>query len=183
MNELRFLFVCNVNCKLLLMLLSAELIFKDLPGVWCFHRRILNPRSKQLLGSVQGQATFQPQSQICRQYTFHETGLLKLPTQREVPVHREYYYKISEDKAYIEVFFDKALSRLFHTIRAPAEVSSGLWTTRDVHSCAPDLYHIKYEFTQHTNGSLPTIFSEFIIEYKVEGPNKDYISQTCFRRS
>lgn len=138
-------------------------VFRNLPGIWQFNRTILNH------GSVSGHAHFIPIQPFLLHYK--EQGVFTTQD-KEFQASREYsyYYEAKTDKISVSFIENGRPTYLFHELNFAAPHSA---MATGEHLCNQDMYYATYTFIDPNT---------FRINYRVEGPTKNYISDTLFRR-
>lgn len=136
-------------------------IFQQLKGVWRLER-FISPG-----GHMSGEATFAPISDI--EYHYTEQGILTLDHGDVIEdVKRSYIYKVKNET--IQIYYNDGPDQgelfqvlvFYNSNEAQAE-----------HLCGADLYKSEYSF------DFP---SSFQITHHVNGPKKNYVSNTVFNR-
>lgn len=133
--------------------LTSELFAGD----WRLTRRIDDARGQQS-GSFEGTARFEPDGLGLR---YRESGTLTLDAGGEFAATRRYLWRLADGR--VQVFFDDG--RPFHDFAADGVGSD--------HPCGADLYRVRYDFSQ---------WPEWQATWTVRGPNKEYVSQSRYRR-
>ena len=131
----------------------------DFAGHWQLMRRIEDARAG-LTGRLAGEARFEPgQGGL----VLTETGVLRYGEGAPLQAERRYLWRA--EAGGIAVFFDDG--RAFHRFSADRTEAS--------HDCAPDLYRVRYDFTDWPErwGAL----------WHVSGPRKDYRMESLYSRS
>lgn len=155
-------------------------IFTKLQGKWSFYRILKHRTSGSSLGSVEGTATFTPIKNNLLYYK--EEGEFLTPIGEKLQAQREYLYAYNREKDEIEKHFSKngEDTGLFYLLKFQ-QSSSG--KTQAIaygdHVCINDHYRAVYEFTKRKEEK---ILEEFKLKYEATGPNKDYISETVFKK-
>lgn len=129
-------------------------------GDWILARRI-DDRLAGSEGRLEGRTSFTPDGDGL---LYHEVGLLTLGDRPPMEASRRYFWRSSGDG--IAVFFDDG--RQFHQI-VPDKLMPN-----DLHHCAPDMYHVTYDFRTWPDWSA---------SWRVQGPRKDYKSVSFYRRA
>ena len=144
--------------------LDKYITFKSLEGNWDFIRKIDNKFTAPLSGVVTGTASFSPILRDPNILDYVENGALITISGHKNAVTQEYFYRLT-DANDIEVYFGSGgeILEFFHVI------NDGVIAD---HICRDDCYRVKYEFGD----------DKFSIVYDVIGPNKNYISNTKFKR-
>lgn len=136
-------------------------VFDRLPGTWALERTIEGQ------ASMTGTATFAPHEAGLLKY--REEGRIRLADGKEFDGHRDYLFERAPGG--FLVHFAETPPRLFHAIAVvrDGDALAGSAT----HLCTPDTYDSSYRF-------LPD--GSFTIRHTVNGPRKNYLSATVFRR-
>lgn len=136
-------------------------VFSTLEGAWTFERTIAG------MAEASGTARFTRQG--TDKYAYRESAQVKLANGRELQASREYFYR--RHAAGFDVWFAEEPPRLFHLVRLTRD-ANGLRANAS-HLCGLDHYRSRYAFLD--DGS-------FVVEHRVEGPAKDYLIATLYRR-
>nr|WP_216366835.1 DUF6314 family protein [Halovulum dunhuangense] len=120
----------------------------DFAGDWRLSRRI-DDRRAGTAATFEGRAVFAPDGDGL---AYVETGTLHLPGQPPLEGSRRYQWRPG-----IHVHFEDG--RFFHAI-PPQDLRP-----EASHDCAPDLYHVSYDFSD---------WPVWRAEWRVQGPRKDY---------
>lgn len=130
----------------------------DFEGGWRLERRIDDHRADQV-ATFAGTATFaRDQAGLA----YRETGELTLPGVSPMRSERRYRWEAVDGQ--IQVLFDDG--RFFHAFD-PSGMASG------DHWCAPDSYAVRYDFSE---------WPVWRSRWSVNGPRKDYVMESLFRR-
>jgi hypothetical protein len=154
---------------------ANQQIYEILKGSWIFNRTLsLKKKSPGMIDSeiITGEASFEEIKPGILNYK--EQG--KWLTQNERPVTREYQYCYNQAEDTVSVYFLKGdvRSQLFHNIKVDvADAKRCTIEASGEHQCAADNYKARYLFTGN---------EKFTLFYYVNGPNKDYASETTFKR-
>ncbi|MEJ2002540.1 MAG: DUF6314 family protein [Maritimibacter sp.] len=132
---------------------------RDFEGNWQIARRIEDARAGQV-SHFEGHATFTPDG---AGMAYHEVGRLSLPGATPMQAERRYLWRAAPGG--IAVLYED--ERPFHLIRA------GEVQPEDSHDCAPDRYHVRYDFR---------LWPDWQMIWQVDGPRKSYLSLTKFHR-
>ncbi len=126
---------------------------EDFTGLWSLARRINDARAGAE-GRLEGQAEFRPLGVglICE-----ERGVLHFASGDPMQVSRRYFWR-AESAGRIAVSFEDG--RPFHDFALGAIAEAA-------HDCAPDHYHVAYDFSHWPNWRAV---------WTVKGPRKDYVS-------
>jgi hypothetical protein len=135
-------------------------IFQSLEGKWNFHRTISG------YGTIVGAATFKKSAMESHLFHYREEGLLKRENGEQFQVYREYLYRYKNN--HISVFFAEEVKRLLHILEFQDTT-----TAIARHLCLCDIYEATYKFSTK---------DEFTLAYDVNGPNKNYLMKTVFKR-
>lgn len=163
----------------------AKSLFKALEGKWSIFRTIPN------VGKLTGNALFVPSTSPGgdgdgggNELMYSESGLFEFyDNSSSFTATRKFIYRLVDQDSDISVYFndDGQEVRLFHSFNL-SQGTSGIVDSKlllnDVHLCVKDTYKVKYEFKFENENKM----NEFVIEYDVKGPAKDYISHTVFKR-
>jgi hypothetical protein len=142
---------------------SADLPVHDfLRGKWTVSRVI--PGQARL----EGTARFETRDDDTIAYV--ETGTMRLKSGGEFEANRGYVFE--ETAAGFRVYFDEEPLRLFHEVSFEPQGNS--LKADCLHRCGADLYRSRYKLL--SGGRM-------CITHKVNGPRKDYIMSTYYRRS
>lgn len=140
---------------------APEDVFDRLEGVWRLDR------------TIPGQATMRGRADFRRdggdRLRYREEGRVELASGQAFDGHREYLFERAGDG--FSVFFAEQPPRPFHRI-AIVRAGDALEGSAG-HLCAADQYDSRYRFL--ADGT-------FVIEHRVQGPRKDYLSRTVFTR-
>lgn len=123
---------------------------------------------------MQGVASFQP----CGEGVLHyqEQGKVIFENKQAFSSYREYAY-VYDQGAIAVHFWDqkyKQPSRLLHTLQFhSSKLGSQALVATGTHGCADDLYHAHYLFINP---------QQFRLTYQVQGPRKDYVLTSHFRK-
>ena len=143
-------------------------LFKYLPGVWMLRRRL------GTLGSMKGMAYFQPYGE--NRLHYQEQGDATFGQGKVFSAYRMYVYmyKKKKMKVYCWDQREKKPTRLLHTLHFyHVEPTSHTLVATGTHRCADDVYKARYTFFSNNH---------FQLIYQVQGPRKDYVIQTHFRK-
>jgi hypothetical protein len=131
----------------------------DFAGCWRVLRRI-DDRHARMRGRFDGQADFVPDGQGL---TCTETGLLRYGDAAPLEGTRRNLWRPQPPHAIAVHFAD---GRFFHAFDLAADA-------RAAHDCAPDLYRVRYDFSD---------WPAWRATWTVSGPRKDYTSETTYTR-
>lgn len=157
------------------MSLSSRL-FNLITGSWKISRQIHG------IGLLNGDAIFSLNPNNSEELFYSEKGIFKFNDAKSLAATRKYVYRHSGDD--ILVYFDDKLQstddyRYFHRLNINSTDLSheehDAFELKDVHLCGEDTYNVMYKFNFEKQ-------DEFLIEYNVKGPNKDYLSETIFKK-
>lgn len=133
----------------------------DFEGLWTLSRQIHDRRGSDP-GRLEGQAVFRLRE---NGLSYEETGRLCLAGRPGLEAGRRLEWRAGAAGA-IEVLFPDG--RLFHRI-----LPDRLMPT-DTHVCAPDIYHVEYDFRA---------WPHWHVTWRVVGPAKDYRLVSAYRRA
>jgi len=140
---------------------NPDQVFDHLEGRWRLDR------------TIPGQATMRGEAEFRRlpngRLAYREQGRVELANGQAFDGHRDYVFAHSDGG--FSVYFAEAPPRLFHRI-ALAREGDALEGSAG-HLCAADQYHSRYRFLAD---------GRFVVEHRVSGPRKDYLSRTVFTR-
>ena len=140
---------------------TPDTVFDGLAGAWDLDR------------TIEGKATMVGIAEFklleTGQLKYREEGRIHLADGQAFDGHREYVFERSPDG--FSVFFAENPPRLFHAIAIAREGDALVGSAG--HLCVADHYDSVYRF--RADGS-------FVIQHTVNGPRKDYLSRTEFRR-
>ena len=131
----------------------------DFAGKWILLRKIDDTGAGRV-GNFSGIAEFTP---IKDGLNYVETGELTLAGQSPVSASRCYVWR--QDEGRILVDFEDY--RPFHHFATDQRISLA------THDCPPDIYQVRYDFTQ---------WPEWSARWQVNGPRKDYCMVSHYRR-
>ena len=131
----------------------------DFEGDWQLDRSI-DDRRGGTDGRFTGHARFVPEGAVL---VYHETGCLQMG---ESAFEAEQSHLWRTDGIRFKVCFGDG--RPFHDFEA------GIQTPVARHHCSPDLYVVRYDFTAWPN---------WVAEWTVTGPRKDYVMVSRYTRS
>lgn len=141
----------------------CEKIFNALEGRWELQREIVD------IGYVVATASFDRTSATTLHY--QEQGTLTLRSGFAGQILKEYIYKLRANDIQIIFADTTAIGNTFLTLQP---IKDGLGArAQDTHLCGTDRYHCKYNFVSK---------DAFLIDIRVEGANKSYVTKTHFRR-
>ena len=170
-------------------------VFNIFNGMWAFTRKIPD------YGQMKGIACFE--SIDTNELAYRESGLFIFDNGNTCEAHREYIYRLNKKSNQIEVYFienNSNFNRLFHTLEFENEINTSNFeveeeeeednevrissllieqqnkqflSAKGLHEYCNDIYKIKYEVFKD---------NEFKIIYTVNGPAKNYVSETCFTK-
>jgi hypothetical protein len=150
----------------------AQKIFKMFQGSWSLHRII------QGNGSMKGVAKFENlnESGASQDLLYKEDGVFEFDNGTKLDTHKEYIYSLENEQLAVYFIENKKRDRLFHVLdlKQINENDTNYLLATAIHHCSPDIYDVKYEIFNN---------DEFKIVYKVNGPAKNYISNTYFKRN
>jgi len=137
-------------------------IFNFLHGKWIFQRTISEH------GKVQGHACFNKINN-CHLHYF-ETGIFTDQNNNNYAIHQEYEYIFEDEKIAVYFCKNKTEKSLFYFLNF---ISPNYRQATGEHLCNKDLYQATYTFENS---------EKFILEYKINGPEKNYRIKTIFAR-
>lgn len=137
------------------------LSLEDFTGAWRLERDIVDLRGS-VEGRFRGRALFTPGPDGL---VYEEAGDLILGDARPVEATRRLLWRACA-RGGIAVFF--ADGRPFHRIAADRLMPE------DIHVCAPDIYHVEYDFRT---------WPEWGAAWRVVGPRKDYRLASRYTRA
>lgn len=148
-------------------------IFKRLVGIWSFRRAISSQKSFAPCGVVEGTVSFTPVDDDAQELRYKEEGVFKNSIGQELKIQKEYYYSYNERRG-IEKYFseDGRKAGLFYALKFNVEQTKAIGN----HLCNQDTYEASYDF--HNVEKV----SEIYLTYKVNGPKKDDVINTTFRK-
>ena len=158
----------------------AARLFNLLEGKWEISRNVIN------IGRLNGSAQFEKSNSNPNELNYTEVGIFEFyENANTFSASRKYIYRLVND-CDISVYFDDQANReqrLFHKFdliyaNKPASSDTDLVKISALHLCSEDIYKVNYEFKMNADR-----MDEFNITYDVKGPNKNYISQTLFKRN
>ncbi len=138
------------------MQINIEAIFNDFEGAWHLHRTITPG------GTFKGQAVFQKING--GDLLYKEQGSLTLESGEILEPFKTYLYKLEDGRIHVYFADGPENGKLFQRIGEDG---------RTEHLCGEDFYKSLYKF------NLP---DHFTIAHEVEGPRKDYVSESVFSR-
>jgi len=160
------------------------------------HRRLTSNLPYYPSGNFTGTATFTPHSSFSgSSYLYHETGEFLTDTGLTLRANQRYIYVHDTANEKISIWFTKSEGKgSFDAITAPEDEeidylymelemerneAVGGWKGVGDHLCELDLYSGLYDFRVQGNGEGEEM-RRFGIQYRVKGPEKDYLSETAF---
>lgn len=168
-------------------------VFRALQGTWAVHRRITSSKGALPSGVFSGTANFYPRfpttdkssAKSDLEYLYVETGTFALESGGSITASRRYVYRYSEAKKELSVWFVKPdrnleVDYLFHnlTFALPEEAKEeGACVAKADHLCINDMYDTSYRFPMKG-----IALHSFQCTHKVQGPSKDYVALTDYRR-
>ncbi|ARE38480.1 hypothetical protein RGUI_0339 [Rhodovulum sp. P5] len=129
---------------------------EEFVGDWTLTREIRDAYAGQN-ARFDGRACFSPGD---GGLMYVERGVLCLPGQAPMTAERQYLWR--QGPGGVEVFFNDG--RFFHAI-GPGDRPEAM------HDCAPDRYHVRYDFAQ---------WPRWTSVWQVSGPRKDYVMRSDF---
>ena len=150
----------------------AKKVFTMFHGAWSLNRTILG------VGSMKGVAIFENLSQNISSHDilYKEDGMFHFDNGTKLNTHKEYIYSFENEQLGVYFVECKKRDKLFYLLdlnELNEDHRTYLMATA-IHHCNPDVYDVKYEIYDS---------DEFKIVCKVNGPMKDYVSQTYFKRN
>lgn len=133
---------------------------KEFTGRWRLAREI-EDRQGARRGTLEGFATLQDTG---GHLTYLEEGTLSFPGLPALSAERTYLWQRGEGTE-IKVLFEDG--RDFHSF------SLGRTMPEAAHHCAPDMYHVTYDFSA---------WPRWTTTWRVQGPRKDYRMVSRYRR-
>ena len=124
----------------------------DFVGTWRLERWAVD-QGTGAKSAFAGQATIRADG------GYSEHGQLTLPNGQSVRAERQYLWRDGVNG--IQVYFTDG--RPFHVIHPQSPKAQ--------HWCAPDMYHVSYDFSE-----FPIWRSKWI----VQGPKKNYVMRSCY---
>lgn len=128
----------------------------DFEGRWLISRQIRPAGAPE--AHFQGHARFKRDH---ARLLYHEQGELVLPGHEPMLAERRYIWRLGGRGIAVEY----ADGRPFHDFN-PADPEARHW-------CDPDSYSVRYDFSA---------WPEWQAHWQVQGPRKDYVMQTRYRR-
>ena len=179
---------CHTNGKFV-----PRAAFRALQGTWTINRKIESALSTFPSGTLTGTASFHPRiptqdksgKTFDFEYLYIESGDFHTSTGYTMTASRRYVYRYREAADELSVWFvkpdrDLEVDYLFHNLDfvKPAEArKEGALVARAEHLCVRDMYETEYRLPMR-GCSL----REFEVRHAVKGPQKDYVSTTCYTR-
>lgn len=147
-------------------------IFQQLAGTWTFERQIINYANSKFSGVVTGTGTFVLVG--TNQYLLNEVGFFKTVTvDKPFPVSKQFLFSfdsisksICVDGATNNISTGRLFELSFEDSNAPCST----------HLCINDNYEAQFSAPETDAVDV------FGIKYTVHGPQKDYVSDTVFKR-
>jgi Family of unknown function (DUF6314) len=174
--------------------------FRALQGSWVASRTLTSKNTQLPSGKFTGTATFHPRvptkdgtkdevdTPFDAEYLYHEEGEFSTPTGINVKTHKRYVYRYRElPTETLSVWFVKPqddISVDYHFMDLAFSKPTGTetwgegWKAKADHWCTPDQYDSEYYFKFEGISIV-----EWGAKFVVKGPNKDYVSDTVYRRS
>ena len=134
-------------------------VLHDFLGDWRISRRI-DDRLSNRPGRFEGTARLVPEGQGLH---YREEGTLTLGDGPAFPATRDYLWGPDRDGIAVRFADGRPFHRFEPQGRAPGTD----------HPCGRDLYRVTYDFTA---------WPEWLAEWTVQGPAKDYVMLTAYRR-
>lgn len=145
---------------------KIHFLFSSLEGSWVLERTIVSFEGT-VLGTYLGKATYKPTSNPNLLH-YREEGQLKMQDSTSC-AFKDYYFLYKDG---IELYFDSNLTQFFYKMEF-LELERGILQSKGIHYCGKDVYKATFTFN-----SSSVYMSEFI----VEGPRKNYIIKSEFRK-
>lgn len=149
---------------------SAKHVFSLLQGSWSLIRTIAGH------GTMKGTANLQKTENtqlFAQNLLYREDGIFELNDGKKLETHKEYLYILQNDKLGVYFVENRRQGRLFHILDFNKNETKNFLLAKAIHYCHEDIYNVRYKI--YTN-------NHFQITYMVNGPKKNYISQTVFKR-
>jgi hypothetical protein len=142
-------------------------------GVWTLNRTIAGHGIMKGIGKFE---KFNGNNPNIQELLYKEDGVFEFDNGTKLDTHKEYLYVFENEQLGVYFYENKKRDRLFHSLdfKQIVDASRKTFLATATHHCSPDIYDVKYEIYNQ---------DEFKIVYKVNGPNKDYVSQTFFKRN
>jgi hypothetical protein len=137
--------------------------FKILRGRWKIEREIKG------IGKLQGIATFKTIDDDS--YIYREDGIFQTKEFKE-KVYKEYIYILNHESILTYFYENNEKKNLFLKLNFEKN-NKDIFIANYCHLCNKDKYNSFYEIYDE---------NKFKITYKVDGPEKNYISQTFYMR-
>lgn len=146
-------------------------------------------------GTFEGVATFTPRDSpvesVAGELLYSEQGELVTDNGLTLKANRQYIYRYNADEDKISAWFIKEETKLSNGKEEIGDIFHDLeihnagqaWIGQGEHLCELDMYWAYYEFR------LPKVAEEgqemnlFGVKYKVQGPQKDYTTDTAYERT
>lgn len=149
---------------------SAKHVFSLLEGSWSLIRTIAGH------GIMKGKANLRKieNNQLSvKKLRYREDGIFELNDGKKMDAQKEYLYILDNDIIGVYFVENKKQGRLFHMLDFKKNETTNFLSATAVHNCFPDIYNVRYEIYNK---------DDFQITYLVNGPKKNYISETVFKR-
>ncbi|PSK46259.1 hypothetical protein B9Z65_5227 [Elsinoe australis] len=160
-----------------------QTIYKGLEGSWKLRRSLISKLPGYPSGTFEGTATFTPSDAFNNSsYLYHEVGTLVTDQGFRLNANRKYIYRYSSDEEKLSAWFVKEVDGkgdvdyLYHELEFGHEQDR--WVARGDHLCVNDMYWAFYDF--RLEGEALTKWG---LKHQVEGPDKDYSSDTVYTRT
>ncbi|RNA34488.1 hypothetical protein BpHYR1_041743 [Brachionus plicatilis] len=148
---------------------SAKYVFSLFQGTWLLKRTIVGH------GVMKGKARFEKfgwNQPFTKKLLYREDGVFELNDGNKLDTYKEYLYMLENEKLAVYFFENNKQDRLFHFLDFK-HIDNDLLLATAIHHCSLDIYNVKYEILSR---------NKFQIVYKVNGPEKNYVSQTLLTR-
>ncbi|KAK9452794.1 hypothetical protein V1511DRAFT_507006 [Dipodascopsis uninucleata] len=163
-------------------------IFENFDGEWSIDRKIESRTSSSPSGTLIGTATFVKRDptadEYSAEYLYLEEGDLTFQSGFTVKAKRRYVYRLSKEETgghekittwFVKVDNEDEVDYFFHDFVFLTDNEGISLSARGSHPCVNDMYYCLYNFPSES-------FSNFNIEYLVQGPNKDYTISTKYSK-
>jgi len=169
-------------------------IFNSLSGTWTLHRRLTSQLPGYPCGKFTGTATFTSHPALAEtgsSYLYHETGELQTDSGLVLRANQKYIYHHDTTNEKLAIWFvkprddeanrpgtdDDEADYLYMELEMGLDATLGGWTGRGDHLCEMDFYQGFFDWRVVRAGDE---MRRFGIQYKVKGPQKDYLSETAY---
>ncbi|TVY68634.1 Dimethylaniline monooxygenase [N-oxide-forming], partial [Lachnellula suecica] len=166
----------------------ARAAFRAMQGDWNLERTITSRIDTYPSGTLLGKAYFKPRyptdDGFDMEYLYLESGDFSAANGLTFRAKRSYAHRYTESTDTLSVWFTKSdnqtVDYLFHELSIQPPVSESdpqePWRATSSHLCIEDLYDVEYEFRFRGVG-----LEEWVLEYSVKGPAKDYTIRSVYR--